>query len=117
MGRLEVAVSDALRVRRVEGFGNLPTDRESVGDGQRTTREAISERRTLDELQYQRDAIVEILEPVDRTDMRMVERGQEARLAGEARAALRIGGEMAGQDLDRAAAARARLGRGGGVGH
>ena len=94
-------MNDAFRMRGVKGLGDLTSDRERVGDGQRTACEAIRKRRTLDELEHQRNAVVDVLQPVDGADVGMIERREQTRLAGEARAALRIGREVPGQDLDR----------------
>ena len=58
----------------------------------------------LDELEHERADAVRLLEPMDRRDVRMVGRGEDARLPLEARAAIGIFREGARQDLDDVAA-------------
>ena len=87
-------MDDALLVRRVERLGDLARDRERLGDRQRPALEAIGQRRPLDQLEDQRRHAIGFLQPVDRADVRMIERGQQARFAREAGAALGVGGEM-----------------------
>ncbi len=45
---------------------------------------AIGERRPLDQLHHQRADAVRVFEAIDRSDMRMVQRGQDFRLPLEA---------------------------------
>jgi hypothetical protein len=52
--RLQVAMDDALLVRRVEGVGYLPGDLERVGYGQPSSRADVIERLAFDELQDER---------------------------------------------------------------
>ena len=51
------------------------------------------------------------LEPVDRGDVRMIQRRERLRFALEPRQALGISGERVGQDLDRDLAAERRVRR------
>jgi len=51
---LEIAVDDPLLVGRFERLRDLPRDRQRLVDGNRPVREAIGERRSLDQLQYER---------------------------------------------------------------
>ena len=90
VGRLQIAMDDAVLVRRFERLGNLPRDRQRFVDGQRAARDPVGERVALDQLQDERVDVAAVLEPVDRRDVRMVERGQHLRLAPEAREAIRI---------------------------
>ena len=46
----EIAMNDPLRVRGFERFGNLLRDRQRLFDRNRPLREAIGERRSLDQL-------------------------------------------------------------------
>ena len=94
-------MDDPFPVRRVECLGDLTRDRERLGDGQRPAGQTIGERRPFDELEDQRGHAVRFFEPVDRADVRMVERREQARFAREAGAALGIGREVRRQDLDR----------------
>ena len=95
-------MDDALLVRGVERFGDLPRDVSASAIAQRTALETIGERRSLDELQDERRLPPSTSSSaVDRADVRMIERRQQARFAREPGAALRIGGEVRGQNLDR----------------
>jgi len=59
-------------VRRVEGVGNLPGDPRASVTGS-VPWQALGQRRSFDELQYQRVKIVGVLETVDGADVRMIE--------------------------------------------
>ena len=50
VARLDVAVNDAVAVRRVQRVGNLDTDVDDLMDLQGPTVEPIAQRRALDEL-------------------------------------------------------------------
>ena len=63
--------------------------------------EAIGQRRPFDQFEHQRADPFGFFQPVNRADVRMIERGEQARFAREAGAAFRIGGEVRRQDLDR----------------
>ena len=63
--------------------------------------ETIGQRRSLDQFEDQRGHAIRFLQPVDRADVRVIERRERPRFAREAGAALGIGGEVRGQDLDR----------------
>ena len=65
----------------------------------------------LDELHDEGADAARLLEAVDRGDVRVLELGEELRLALEAREALGVGGERLGQDLDRDLALQLRVGR------
>ena len=77
------------------------------GDRQRPARQAIGEGRSLDQLERQRRHAIGFLQAVDGADVRMVERGEQSRLAREAGAALGVGREVRRKDFDRPRRARA----------
>jgi hypothetical protein len=52
VGWLQVAMDDALLVRGLECFGNLPGDRQRLIDVNRSMNKPIGERRSLDQLEY-----------------------------------------------------------------
>jgi hypothetical protein len=62
--------------------------------------DAIGEGRPFDEFQHQRLHVGRFLEPVNRADVRMIERGQDLRFTFEPSEPIRIEGERRGQDLD-----------------
>ena len=94
-----------LLVRGFERLRDLPRDRERSSIGKAAAREALGQRRSLDQLEDESAKSVGFFEAIDRGDVWMIQRGSDARLALEAGEALRIGGECAGQDLDRDVAA------------
>jgi hypothetical protein len=100
VGRLQIAVDDAFLMRRVERLGDLARNRESLGHRHWPALEAIGKRGSFDELEDQsRDAIA-LFQPIDGPDVRVIERGEQARFAREAGAALGVGREVGRQDLD-----------------
>jgi hypothetical protein len=101
VGRLEITMDDPLFVRRAERLGDLPCDRERSRDRQRSSFEAFGQRRAVDQFQHQRCHAIRFVEPIDRSDVRMVERGEQPRFARKPRAALEIVLEVPRQDLDR----------------
>ena len=92
-------------------LGDLLRDRQRVGECDRTTRDAIGERRPLDQFHDERADAVRFFQPVDVRDVGMVQRFERLRLALEAGDALRIAGERLGQDLDRHVAIELRVAR------
>ena len=54
VGRFQIAVDDALLVRRFQSLGNLPRDRQRLVERDRALRDAVGQRRPLDQLQHQR---------------------------------------------------------------
>jgi hypothetical protein len=52
--RLQIAVDDSQVVRDLKRFGDLRRDRQRFFDRNRALRDAIGERRTIDELEDQR---------------------------------------------------------------
>ena len=71
----------------------------------------VGERLALDELEDQEPDAVGLLEAVDRADVRMIQRGEHARLALEAREPVGVARERARQDLDRDVAPELRVAR------
>ena len=64
--------------------GDLERDAHRLFEGQRAALQPLGERLALDQLQHQVGRAVDQLEAVDRGDVRVVERGQQSRLALEA---------------------------------
>ena len=105
-----------LLVRLLERLGDLLRDRDRLVDGDRPALQALGEVFALHELHHDevsRGSVVEGrgLEAVEVGDARVVEGGEQPRLALEARQPLGIGGERLGQQLDRHVAAELRVGR------
>ena len=88
--RLQIAVDDALLVRRFERLRDLARDRECLLNRQRTPGQTLGERRAFDELEHEAADAVGLLQSVDRANVRMVQRRQYPRLAFETREPLRV---------------------------
>ena len=59
VGRLQIAMDDALLVRGFERLGDLPRDRQRVGERHRALRDALREGLALDQFHHERvDAAV-----------------------------------------------------------
>jgi hypothetical protein len=93
-------VDDALVVRRLETLGDLESNPQCFLQWNRGAVDALSERFTLGKLHDEQLATVDVLEPVDPGDARVVEGGQDPGLALESSQSVGVGGEGVGQDLD-----------------
>jgi len=98
-------VDDPVLVRRFEGFGDLPRDRQRFVEWHRSTTNAIGERRPIDQLEDERAGIADALEATDLGDVRMIQGGEHVRLALKPRHAVGVGREEIGKNLDRDVAA------------
>ena len=76
----------------------------------RRQRRPSLQRVTVDQLEDEEALLGVLLEPVDRADVRMVERGQQLGLALESGEALLVSEEDLGQHLDRHVAPEPRVG-------
>ena len=101
-------MDDGLLVGGVQRVGDLSRDGQRLANRKRAAVQPIGERFALHELEDQRPdrglpgsrRRVDLLDAMNGADMRMIERGQDARLALEAREAIRIGREQCRQQLD-----------------
>src|SRR5467141_4257320 len=91
---------DAARVGGLDGRGYLSADLQRLASRERASGKALRERLPLDELVYEVVRALHVLEPIDAGDVRMVEGGEQLRLALEAREALGVGGEHWRKGLD-----------------
>jgi hypothetical protein len=98
---LQVAVDDAALVRHLQRLGDLPGHLQGLVEAQASGRDPLAERRPLHELQDQRLDALQLLQPVDGSDVRVVETGQDLRFALEARHPLGIRGERLRKHLQR----------------
>ena len=94
-------MDDALLVRRLERVPDLPGDGQSLVDRHRPDREPLGERLPFDELEHESFDAVGFHEPVDRADVRMVERGQKLGFPLEPRQPLGVLRDRLGKDFDR----------------
>ena len=93
-------MDDPLFVGLLERRGDLVRDVESFFDRNGTTRDALGKGLTRDELEHEVVGVVGVLEPIDRGDVRMVERRENLGFALESSQPLRVLSELLGQDLD-----------------
>ncbi len=91
--RLQVAVHDAALVGLLERLRDLAGDVDRLVDRQRAALQALGEILARDQLEHQERGAVGFLEPVDRRDVGVVERGEQLGLALEARETLRVAGD------------------------
>ena len=113
---LQVAVHDALVVRRRERARDLARHAQRLGLRQRPARDPLGERLALDELHHQvvdRRAVPArgLSDLVNDRDPRVAERGEQPRLALEARQPVAGVRDLLGQDLDRHLAPQAGVER------
>ena len=101
----------AVLVGSLERVGDLSSARERLGECERPRDQPVVKRRTFDELQHERWTNRRLFEPVDRGDIGVVQRSQDARLASEPCKALGIGSDVLGQDLERDVAVERRVTR------
>ena len=99
--RLDVAVDDAARVRRLERLGDLDPEVYDLLDRQRPLLDSLLHRQTLEQFHDDEGAAVLLAELVDRADVRMGQGGGEPRFALEARQPRRLGVVFLAQELDR----------------
>ena len=109
--RLQVSVDDSLLVRLFESLGDLARERQGLIQGKGTRLEPLRQGRALDQLHDERACSFGFLEPEDRRDVRMVELGEQLRLALEPRQPLRVLCERRRQHLDRHLALEPGVGR------
>ena len=101
VGGLEVAVHDAALVRGGEGVGDLPRHLQGLEQRQRAALQALLQRLPGHQLEDDVALLGGALGAVDGGDPRVVEGGEQARLALEARDAAAVAGQPRRQHLDR----------------
>jgi hypothetical protein len=101
VGRLQIAMDDAVRVRAFKGVAHLPRDRKNFVRRQGTAPETLGEVFALDEFHGERDTSGLLFEPIDLSDVRMIQRGQRSRLSLESCEAFGILREFFGKQLQR----------------
>ncbi len=93
-------MNHALLVSRLERRGDLLRDRQRLLHRNRPLVNPIRERRPFDQFQHERVHATRFLQAVNRTDIRMIQRGQNLRFALEARQPIDIEGEDGREDLE-----------------
>jgi hypothetical protein len=98
-------MNDAPVVRGLERGRELPRECQGLVRRKRSGPQAITQRRSFDELQHEEPQILELLDTMNCRDARMIEGRQDPRLPFETCEPLRVGGQGAGQYLYRDLAA------------
>ena len=90
-------MDDALLVRGLERVGDLPGDRQRLGQRHRSARDAIADRSSpsTSSITSARAAARSVLDAVDVRDVRVVQRRQHLRFAREPREAVGVAREAA----------------------
>ena len=83
-------MDDSLLVRRFEGLGDLLRDRQRLVEGMGPRVNPLCEILALDEFHDERRDAVGLLEPVDRGDVRVIQRGEDLRFALKPRQSFRV---------------------------
>ena len=114
-------MDDSLLVGGLERVCHLPRDVECIPDWKAgslrpTARDTLAERLAVDQFKHQcthrRAGFTRpVFDAVDRGDVWMIQCGQDARFAFEARESIRIGRELARQNLDRNVTSQPRIAR------
>ena len=94
-------MDDALVVRRLERFGDLPRHRQRIDEWQRTAFNPLRQRVAFDQFEHQRLPAARLFKSVDRGNVGMIEGGEHLRLAPESRQAVRIEFERARKHFQR----------------
>ena len=96
----EIAVNDAALVRRLEAVAELRRYRQRLGGRQRARRQAIGQRRALDQLHRDDRSAVAGFDAEDLGDVGMIERREHLCLALESTETAGIAGARREQDLE-----------------
>ena len=107
----EVPMNDSLRVRRLDRAGNLSHQGKRLVDRRRAATQALQQGPALDHFHRQEVTPTNVFHGVDGGDVRVIERGQHARLTEEALARLRVAVEVRREHLQRHLAFEARIAR------
>jgi hypothetical protein len=94
-------MNDALTVGSFKRFGDLFGDDKRLIHRDGTTRHPLVEAFTIDEFKDEELLAVRFLQPVDRADVRMIERSEDLRLTTEAHQTLGLVCERVRQSLQR----------------
>jgi hypothetical protein len=111
VGGLEIAMHNPQLVRRFDRLGDLRRDRQRVVDRNRSLRDAIRQRRPLNQLHDEGRGAVALLQTVNGRDVRMIEPGEHFGFALETCQPLAIGRHGLGQHLDGDGALQVGIGR------
>jgi hypothetical protein len=91
-------MNNTLLMSRFERRANMTSDLESLFNRDWTTVDAIRQRFTLDQLQHQESGSVRFMHIVDARDIPMIQRGQHLGFTLKPADAIRIAGELVGEE-------------------
>jgi len=97
-------------VRSVEPIRDLQRDLNGLFPGQSSPHNAIGERRTVDQLENERDTI-RVFNAINRADVRMIQRSEELRLTSKPSETLGISGNRFWEHFDGDVALKLRVTR------
>ena len=83
IGRLDVAMDDAFRMRRVQSVSNLSGEVEQFAGLEGAAGDALSERLAFEQFHRNEGLVLELVDVVYGADARMIESGGRLRLAPE----------------------------------
>ena len=101
IGRLEVAVDNPARVRRVERLGQLHSNRQGLGEREGPPRDSCGKRLPLDQLHRDEMPAIGLADVVNRADIRMVQGGGGPGFATEPLRGVGIDRPVRWQELER----------------
>ena len=104
-------MNDALLVRGLQRIRDLTREVKRFSNRQRTTLEALGQSRTFNDFKNQTRQVRRFFETVDRSDVRVAQRGEQLRLSLKSRAPIGVADKRARQHLDRHIALQARVSR------
>ena len=97
--RLDIAMNDALAVRRVEGIGDFDPDGEELIQFHRTAVDQVLERLAAEAFHHDEGMAFMLADLVNGADVGMIQRGGGAGLAAKTLEGLRVLGRIFGQKL------------------
>ena len=97
--RLDVSMNDSFRVRHIQSVGNFDGEIEQHLKLKRTAGDAMLQRRAFQILHHDEGMAVLLRDLVNRSDVRMIQRGSGARFAAKTFKSLRISGHLFRQEF------------------
>ena len=101
VGRLDIAMNDTLRMRRIERVGNLDRQVQQRLHFHRSRADAVLQRRAFEQFHGDERLPVLLADVMNSADIGMIQCGSCLRLTFEARQSLRVFGHILGKKLQR----------------
>ncbi len=109
VGRLNIPVHDAGRVRDVQAIGQCGGNVEECSEINRTAKQPLLQRFAVQQLHDNERPTIRVTDVVDRADVGMLQSGHRSRFALRSLSRLRGISQMRGDNLDRDVASQARI--------